>query len=277
MCGPKGKHNPSRAAVRRGSENGSVTLGAGGCRSSGRGCARPTARGSCWCRPTSCSARPRCSAGGDGPDARWSVHPSLPGRARTGRRASRADGSLDEQVRDLASLRGRGRGGAGRAAHRRPVRSGSGGVADHGVHIGEHLCVVALGIGIGGAKHPPGLAEGSTENTTVVTDLLTGLRERGLDTSRPILVGIEGGNAVAGRGAASLRPPGDPEMPTPQDQKRGRQAARSPRLDRRQADAHRLPRRLGDPRPSATGSPRQRARARGAAVRKERVGLGGAA
>ncbi len=57
-----------------------------------------------------------------------------------------------------------------------------------GVHFGEHLCVVALGIGIDGTKHPLGLVEGSTENTTVVTDLLTGLRDRGLDTTRPIFV-----------------------------------------------------------------------------------------
>src|SRR5664279_3518443 len=65
-----------------------------------------------------------------------------------------------------------------------------------GVHFGEHLCVVTLGIGIDGTKHPLGLAEGSTENTSVVTDLLTGLRERGLDTTRPIFVGIDGGKAL---------------------------------------------------------------------------------
>jgi hypothetical protein len=65
-----------------------------------------------------------------------------------------------------------------------------------GVHFGEHLCVVALGIGIDGTKHPLGLVEGSTENTTVVTDLLADLRERGLDTTRPILVGIDGGKAL---------------------------------------------------------------------------------
>jgi hypothetical protein len=34
------------------------------------------------------------------------------------------------------------------------------------------------------------LVEGSTENTTLVTDLIVGLRERGLDTTRPILVVI---------------------------------------------------------------------------------------
>jgi putative transposase len=65
-----------------------------------------------------------------------------------------------------------------------------------GVHFGDHLCVVALGIGIDGTKHPLGLAEGSTENTSVVTDLLTGLRDRGLDTTRPIFVGIDGGKAL---------------------------------------------------------------------------------
>jgi len=30
----------------------------------------------------------------------------------------------------------------------------------------------------------------------VVTDLLTGLRERGLDTNQPIFVGIDGGKAL---------------------------------------------------------------------------------
>ncbi len=65
-----------------------------------------------------------------------------------------------------------------------------------GVHFGEHLCVVALGIGIDGTKHPLGLVEGSTENTTMVTELLTDLRGRGLDTTRPILVGIDGCKAL---------------------------------------------------------------------------------
>jgi hypothetical protein len=37
-----------------------------------------------------------------------------------------------------------------------------------GVHFADHLCVVALGIDINGTKHPLALAEGSTENTTLV-------------------------------------------------------------------------------------------------------------
>jgi transposase-like protein len=66
-----------------------------------------------------------------------------------------------------------------------------------GVYFAEHLCVVALGIDIDGTKHPLGLVEGSTENTTVVKSLLTGLRERGLDTTKPILAVLDGAKALA--------------------------------------------------------------------------------
>ena len=65
-----------------------------------------------------------------------------------------------------------------------------------GVHFGEHCCVVALGIDVDGVKHPLALVEGSTENATLVTDLLTGLRERGLDVTRPILSVIDGSKAL---------------------------------------------------------------------------------
>jgi putative transposase len=65
------------------------------------------------------------------------------------------------------------------------------------VYFADHLCVVALGIDIDGTKHPLGLVEGSTENTAVVKTLLTGLRDRGLDTIRPILAVLDGGKALA--------------------------------------------------------------------------------
>jgi transposase-like protein len=57
--------------------------------------------------------------------------------------------------------------------------------------------VVALGIGIDGTKHPLSLAEGSTENKTLVTGLITDLRDRGLDVTRPVLVVIDGSKALA--------------------------------------------------------------------------------
>src|SRR2546423_6725188 len=66
-----------------------------------------------------------------------------------------------------------------------------------GVHFGEHTCVVALGIGIDGTKHPLAVEEGSTENATLVTDLITGLRARGLDVTKPILAVLDGAKALS--------------------------------------------------------------------------------
>jgi len=66
-----------------------------------------------------------------------------------------------------------------------------------GVHFADHLCVVALGIGIDGTKHPLAVVEGSTENTTLVRGLLVGLRERGLDVTRPILAVLDGAKALS--------------------------------------------------------------------------------
>jgi putative transposase len=65
-----------------------------------------------------------------------------------------------------------------------------------GIRVAEHCCVVALGITLDGTKVPLGLAEGATENATVVTDLLVGLRDRGLEVTRPILVVIDGAKAL---------------------------------------------------------------------------------
>ena len=68
-----------------------------------------------------------------------------------------------------------------------------------GVHFADHLCVVALGIGIGidETLHPLAVVEGSTENTTLVRGLLVGLRDRGLDVTRPILAVLDGAKALA--------------------------------------------------------------------------------
>jgi putative transposase len=65
-----------------------------------------------------------------------------------------------------------------------------------GVHFAESCCIVALGIDIEGNKHPLALVEGSTENSTLVTGLLVDLRERGLDVTRPMLVGLDGSKAL---------------------------------------------------------------------------------
>jgi putative transposase len=66
-----------------------------------------------------------------------------------------------------------------------------------GVHFAEHLCVVALGITIDGTKVPlrgGGRINGERDGRQgAVTDL----RERGLDVCHPILVVIDGAKALA--------------------------------------------------------------------------------
>jgi putative transposase len=74
-----------------------------------------------------------------------------------------------------------------------------------GVHFAGHCCVVALGIDIEGNKHPLALEEGDTENATLVKDLIVGLRERGLDVTRPILAVLDGSKALASAVTAVLR------------------------------------------------------------------------
>jgi putative transposase len=64
------------------------------------------------------------------------------------------------------------------------------------VHFGEHCCIMALGIGIDGTKHPLSLVEGSTENATLVTKLCVDLRDRGLDVTKPILAVLDGSTAL---------------------------------------------------------------------------------
>src|SRR6266508_2337784 len=65
-----------------------------------------------------------------------------------------------------------------------------------GVGFAEQLCVVALVIDTDGRKHPVGLRQGSTENATLVGDLLVDLRERGLDVTRPVLAVLDGAKAL---------------------------------------------------------------------------------
>jgi putative transposase len=65
-----------------------------------------------------------------------------------------------------------------------------------GVHLAEHVVMVALGIDSDGRKHVLGLREGATENAVACTELLADLRERGMKTDRAVLVVIDGGKAL---------------------------------------------------------------------------------
>jgi putative transposase len=197
LVGSKGRHNPDRAAVRHGSEPGQVTLG-------GR---RVRVR------------RPRVrTADGTGEVA----VPSYQAFAATDLLGQLA---LERMLAKLSTRRYRAglepvgagvestaMGTSKSAISRRFVAATEHALAEllaadltslelvalmvDGIRVAEHCCVVALGITIDGTKIPLGLVEGATENATVVTDLLAGLRERGLEVTRPILVVIDGAKAL---------------------------------------------------------------------------------
>ena len=197
VCGPKGKHNADRSAVRHGTERGSVTLG-------GR---RVPVR------------RPRVRTVDGSSELPVPSYEVFNGTELLGRMAlERMLGGLStrhyptglepvgEAVEETAKSTSRS------AVSRRFVAMTETALADllamdlsgldlvalmiDGVYFAEHLCVVALGIDLDGVKHPLGLVEGSTENTTVVKALLTGLRERGLDTTKPVLAVLDGAKAL---------------------------------------------------------------------------------
>jgi transposase-like protein len=65
-----------------------------------------------------------------------------------------------------------------------------------GIHFGERVVLLALGIDAKGDKHLLGLREGSTEATRVVSSLLAELIDRGLDADRMRLWVIDGAKAL---------------------------------------------------------------------------------
>ncbi len=65
-----------------------------------------------------------------------------------------------------------------------------------GLEIAGRTHVVALGISTEGVKIPLGLWEGSTENATLATTLLSDLVDRGLDPAQAILFVLDGGKAL---------------------------------------------------------------------------------
>ena len=198
LCGPEGRHNPDRAGYRHGSEAGSVTLG-------GRRLA---------------VTRPRVRAADGSGELHLPSYDLFSWTEVLGRMA------LEKMIAGLSSRRyavGLEPAGAAvedaatatskSAVSRRFVAATETALAElmsadlsgldlvafmvDGVHFGEHTCVVALGIDIDGTKHPLGVEEGSTENAAVVTDLITGLRDRGLDTGKPVLAVLDGAKALS--------------------------------------------------------------------------------
>lgn len=65
-----------------------------------------------------------------------------------------------------------------------------------GIHMGDHLVLIALGIDSDGKKQVLGLREGDTENGQVARALLRDLLDRGLDQERARLFVIDGAKAL---------------------------------------------------------------------------------
>jgi transposase-like protein len=65
-----------------------------------------------------------------------------------------------------------------------------------GIHLGQQVLAVALGIETSGKKHVLGLWQGATENTTVVKELLEDLVARGLHAEKRYLFVIDGAKAL---------------------------------------------------------------------------------
>jgi hypothetical protein len=197
LAGPKGKHNPDRTAVRHGHEHGSVTLG-------GRrvGVQRPRVRAA--------------DGSGELPVAAYEL---FSGTEILGRLAlERMLGGLSTRHYPIGlepvgtKVTQTATGTSKSAVSRRFVAMTHTALAElmradlsgldlvallvDGVHFGEHTCVVALGIDIDGTKHPLALVEGATENATLARELLVGLRERGLEVTRPILCVLDGAKAL---------------------------------------------------------------------------------
>jgi len=198
LCGPGGKHNRDRAGYRHGSEDGSVTLG---------GRRVPV-------------TRPRMRAA----DGSGELH--LPSYDLFSSTEILTQLALEKMLAGLSSRRyGSGLEPAGQAVEQAASATSKSAVSRRftaatetaltelmtrrlddldlvaflvdGVHFGAHTCVVALGIDIAGVKHPLAVEEGSTENATLVTDLITGLRERGLNVTKPVLAVLDGAKALS--------------------------------------------------------------------------------
>ncbi len=197
LAGPKGRHDPTRTAVRHGHESGSVTLG-------GRRVPvdRPRVRAADRSGELPVATYELFS--GTEVLGRMAMEKMLAGLST--RRYPLGLEPVGQQINETFSATSKS------AVSRKFVAVTETALAEllakdlsgldvvallvDGVHFAESCCVVALGIDIEGIKHPLALVEGSTENATLVTDLLVGLRERGLDVRRPMLVGIDGSKAL---------------------------------------------------------------------------------
>lgn len=197
VVGPKGKHNAERTAVRHGHEDGSVTLG-------GRRVevTRPRMRTADGEQelplqtyehfadrdPLQRVVLERMLAGVSTRRYRRTQEPVGEEVERQARSTSKSavSRSFVERTREaLGELMGRQLGDLRLAV-----------MMLDGLELKGRMMIVALGITTEGVKIPLGLWEGSTENATVATALLSDLVERGLDPEQGMLFVLDGSKAL---------------------------------------------------------------------------------
>ena len=197
VVGPKGRHDPGRAAVRHGREAGEVTLG-------GRrvAVARPRVR-SADGRQELSLATYRLFADRD-PLARVVLERMLAGVStrRYRRTQEPVGGALEQRARSTSkssvsrAFVERTRKALHELMARRLDDVRLAVLMLDGIELKGRTNVVALGITTEGMKIPLGLWQGSTENATVATALLSDLVERGLDPEQGMLFVIDGSKAL---------------------------------------------------------------------------------
>src|ERR1700757_3030603 len=197
IAGPKGKHNPGRAAVRHGTEKGAVTLG-------GRRVPvqRPRAR-TVDGREVMLASYAHFAAD----DLLTQVVMERMAAGVATRRHARTAEPVSEKVSAAQKSTSKS------AISRRFVKQTETALAElmtrdltgedikvlmlDGEHMAGRCVVVALAITADGTKKPVGLWDGSTENKTVVRALLADLVSRGLAFDDGLLVVCDGAKALA--------------------------------------------------------------------------------
>jgi transposase-like protein len=197
LAGPKGHHDPHRSAVRHGTDDGLITLGARQVEvrrprlRSADGVAEVPLATYAWARDTELLsketvgrmlAKLSCRRYGVGLEP---MGKAVEARSRSTSKSAVSRRFVAATESALAELMGADLSGLDLVA-----------IMVDGANFGDHLVVCALGIGIDGTKHPLALVEGDTENATVVKRLLVDLRDRGLDVTRPTLFVLDGSKAL---------------------------------------------------------------------------------
>jgi putative transposase len=197
VCGPRGRHDPDRIAYRHGSDEGEVTLG---------GRRVPVTRPRMRSKDGEEEVAVRTYEHFAARDQLTAVVMERMLAGVSTRRYRRVQEPVGEQVE--TSARSTSKSAVSRSFVARTkealIELMARPLADvrlavlmiDGVGLKDHTCVVALGITTDGVKIARGLWDGSTENKTVTTELLSNLVHRGLDVEQGVLVVIDGSKAL---------------------------------------------------------------------------------